>query len=282
MIESAGMSSTDSIISARYALVAGLARRERHAAVAEHDGRDAVPARRRADRVPGELRVEVGVDVDEARRDEPAVGVDLAVRRARRPRRRPMMRSPSIATSRGDRLGARCRRRPFPFRMTRSCAMYVPPGQGAKVSRRSGEGGTEVPQEGLDVGPASQEAAERDRDRRDPPRGEVGDRRHRRRRGPPRPSSSVCTARFCAHPERRRDRDRCSANAAAHPLDRRGHVVERYREREPTVAELGDPTDGRRRSLRPRTRSAGEPAPGAARPTGRSAARTSATTSTAR
>ena len=55
-----------------------LARREGHAAVAEHDRRDAVPARRRADRVPRQLGVEVGVDVDEARRDDAALGVDLA------------------------------------------------------------------------------------------------------------------------------------------------------------------------------------------------------------
>ncbi len=68
--------------------VLGLARRERHAAVAEHHRRDAVPARRRADRVPRELRVEVGVDVDEAGGDELAVGVDLPRARARRPRRR--------------------------------------------------------------------------------------------------------------------------------------------------------------------------------------------------
>jgi hypothetical protein len=59
--------------------VGGLARRERHATVAEDDRRDAVPARRRADRVPRELGVEVGVDVDEARRHQLAVRVELAV-----------------------------------------------------------------------------------------------------------------------------------------------------------------------------------------------------------
>ena len=53
-------------------------RRERDAAVADGDRRDAVPARGRADRIPRELRVEMGVDVDEPRRDEPPVGVDLA------------------------------------------------------------------------------------------------------------------------------------------------------------------------------------------------------------
>ena len=46
------------------------ARGERDAAVAEHDARDAVPAARRGDRVPRQLGVEVGVDVDEAGRDD--------------------------------------------------------------------------------------------------------------------------------------------------------------------------------------------------------------------
>ena len=48
-------------------VLVGLHRREADAAVAHHDGRDAVPARRREHRVPGDLAVEVGVDVDEAR-----------------------------------------------------------------------------------------------------------------------------------------------------------------------------------------------------------------------
>jgi hypothetical protein len=56
--------------------VLGLAGRERHAAVAEHDGRDAVPARRRRDRVPADLGVEMGVDVDEPRAHDPPLGVD--------------------------------------------------------------------------------------------------------------------------------------------------------------------------------------------------------------
>ena len=58
--------------------VFGLARCERDAAVAEHDRRDAVPTRRRPDRIPRELRVEVGVDVDEPRGDQATVGIDLA------------------------------------------------------------------------------------------------------------------------------------------------------------------------------------------------------------
>ena len=47
--------------------VVGPARRERHPAVAHHHARHAVPAARRADRIPRDLGVEVGVDVDEAR-----------------------------------------------------------------------------------------------------------------------------------------------------------------------------------------------------------------------
>ncbi len=50
---------------------------KREAAVAHHRGGHAVPARVRARRVPEDLRVEVGVDVDEPRRDHEAVGVDV-------------------------------------------------------------------------------------------------------------------------------------------------------------------------------------------------------------
>ena len=90
----------------------GAHRCERHAAVAEHDRGDAVPARRRRVGVPRELRVEVRVHVDEAGRDVRAVGVDA--RAGRRPRRSPTatMRSPSIATSAANGRVARCRRRP--------------------------------------------------------------------------------------------------------------------------------------------------------------------------
>ena len=67
----------------------GAHRREPHAAVA-HDGRrDAVPRRRREQRVPRDLAVVVRVHVDPTRGDEQAVGVDLvapATARRRRPR----------------------------------------------------------------------------------------------------------------------------------------------------------------------------------------------------
>ena len=51
--------------------------READPAVAHDDGGDTVPERWGEQRVPGDLSVEVGVDVDEAGRDEQAVGVDL-------------------------------------------------------------------------------------------------------------------------------------------------------------------------------------------------------------
>ena len=54
-------------------------RREAEAAVADHHRRDAVPARQRAVRVPEDLGVVVGVQVDEARRDDQAVGVEHLV-----------------------------------------------------------------------------------------------------------------------------------------------------------------------------------------------------------
>ena len=59
-------------------LAAGVHRREADAAVAHHDRGDAVPARRRELRVPGGLAVVVRVHVDEAGRDQQAVGVDLS------------------------------------------------------------------------------------------------------------------------------------------------------------------------------------------------------------
>ena len=51
---------------------------EADAAIAHHDGGHPVPPRRRDLGVPGGLAVVVGVDVDPARRDQPALGVDLA------------------------------------------------------------------------------------------------------------------------------------------------------------------------------------------------------------
>src|SRR5262249_51486029 len=56
--------------------IGGTAGGEADAAVAHHHGGDAVVAGRRAERVPRDLRVEMGVDVDEAGRDELAARVD--------------------------------------------------------------------------------------------------------------------------------------------------------------------------------------------------------------
>jgi hypothetical protein len=61
-------------------LVGRRAGREREPAVAHDDGRDAVPARRRAEGVPEDLRVHVRVGVHEAGRDHLPVGVDLLPR----------------------------------------------------------------------------------------------------------------------------------------------------------------------------------------------------------
>ena len=59
-----------------------LHRREADAAIAEHHRRDAVPARRRQQRIPHRLSVIMRVHVDPAGRDQQAVGVDVAPGRA--------------------------------------------------------------------------------------------------------------------------------------------------------------------------------------------------------
>jgi hypothetical protein len=53
---------------------------EAYAAIAEHRGGDAVPRGRRDERIPGGLAVIVGMDVDEARRDDQSGRVDSALR----------------------------------------------------------------------------------------------------------------------------------------------------------------------------------------------------------
>ena len=72
----AGMSSTDSIAVGQHLGLPGPDRREGHPAVAHHDRRHAVPARGRHQRVPPDLRIEMGVDVDEPRCHEEALGID--------------------------------------------------------------------------------------------------------------------------------------------------------------------------------------------------------------
>ena len=51
---------------------------EAHAAIAEHDGRGAVPGGRREDGIPGGLTVIMRVHIDPPRRDDPPVGLHLA------------------------------------------------------------------------------------------------------------------------------------------------------------------------------------------------------------
>ena len=54
----------------------GMHRGEAEAAVADHDRRDAVPARDGAVRIPEQLRVVMGMQIDEAGRDDQSRGVD--------------------------------------------------------------------------------------------------------------------------------------------------------------------------------------------------------------
>jgi len=61
----------------------GLHRSEADAAVAHHDRGHALPGRRGQQRVPGDLAVVVGVDVDPARGDQQPFGVELLAPRAR-------------------------------------------------------------------------------------------------------------------------------------------------------------------------------------------------------
>ena len=89
-------------------VVGGAHRREADAAVADHHGGDAVPRRRDHALVPRGLAVVVGVDVDEAGRDEQAVGVDRARRPLPSTRPTSVTTPSSMATSavRGRRAGA--------------------------------------------------------------------------------------------------------------------------------------------------------------------------------
>src|SRR5206468_4226652 len=57
----------------------GLAGRDADAAIAHHHGGDAVPRRGRDRAVPANLRVVVGVRIDEARRHDQPVGIDGAL-----------------------------------------------------------------------------------------------------------------------------------------------------------------------------------------------------------
>ena len=61
--------------------VLGSARGEADAAVAHHHTGDTVPAARCGQRIPRQLGIEMGVDVDEAGRHQAPVGIDLTTRR---------------------------------------------------------------------------------------------------------------------------------------------------------------------------------------------------------
>ena len=80
-IDSYGIASVRVIVSIERSRKSGLHRGEAEAAVAEHHRGDAVPAGDRAVRVPADLGVVVGVQVDEAGRDDQPVGVDDPRRR---------------------------------------------------------------------------------------------------------------------------------------------------------------------------------------------------------
>ena len=82
--EAPGMPSTPSMRPMSQSWRSGGGGREADAAVAHDDGGDAVPDRRREQRVPGDLAVVVRVHVDEAGRDREAGGVELLATRARR------------------------------------------------------------------------------------------------------------------------------------------------------------------------------------------------------
>ena len=100
-------------------VLVGLRGREPDTAVAHDDGGDAVPARRREQRVPGDLAVEVRVHVDEAGRDEQAVGVDLL---AALPSTAPTsVTTPSVIATSAVRAGAPVPSTTVPPLITRSC-----------------------------------------------------------------------------------------------------------------------------------------------------------------
>ena len=78
--DSSGIPSTRASIGMRYAPTRVGERRDREPAVAGDCGRDAVQRRRAQGGIPERLRVEVGVHVDEARRDHTAFGLDDPLR----------------------------------------------------------------------------------------------------------------------------------------------------------------------------------------------------------
>ena len=115
----------------------GRERRDREAAVAADHGRDAVERARRERRVPEGLRVVVGVDVDEAGRDDEARGVDrLRAPARRRGRARRCARRGS--RRRRARPGAPVPSTSVPPRMSRSSMAILPGSKSRSVPRPRG------------------------------------------------------------------------------------------------------------------------------------------------
>ena len=111
----------------------GARRGDREPAVAGDDGGDAVVARRGERRVPEDLRVVVGVDVDEPGRDDVAAGVERRGRRRGRCRSRVIL--PSVIATSARTPGAPVPSTTVPPRMTRSAAISGLLGGRGGVSR---------------------------------------------------------------------------------------------------------------------------------------------------
>ncbi len=115
------------------------------------------------------------MDVDEARRDEPAVGVDLA----RRPRASTIAdgRDPVAVDRhvRAGRLGAGAVDH-LAVADDEIVSHVVPPGPEVKVPPVA-NAGAQLTEEGLDIAPGTQETSERDRHDGHAPGRQVGDRR---------------------------------------------------------------------------------------------------------
>ena len=121
---------------------AGSAGREADAAIAHHRRGDAVPGRRREVAVPDRLAVVMGVDVDEAGRDELAARVDLLAP-ASGDLADAAMRPSSIATS-ASKGAAPVPSTTVPPRITRSAMACVPFPSCGEPRRRAGRGARSI------------------------------------------------------------------------------------------------------------------------------------------
>ena len=128
-------------------VLVGFGRREADAAVAHHDGGDAVRGRRFEVAVPRGLAVVVRVDVDEAGRHEQSGCVDLATPGSDVAPPIAVITSPSIAMLQFGRGAAPVPSTTSPLRMTRSCmlASLSRPFRSGPAERRSRTVGTWTP-----------------------------------------------------------------------------------------------------------------------------------------